>query len=427
MLLKRLPFVQLKLDHSFVRNILTDPVDASLSRAILAMAQNLGLDVVAEGVEEETQVRLLREMGCTLFQGYFYGRPASSGTIEARCPIPNAPSSSGEYLPVAPPSEGYLERLDASILVVDDDATTLQLVCRILREYPRVRATTSSLEALGLAKSEVPDLLLLDTQMPELDGFELWQALREDPAMSDVPAVFVTALVDPETEIRALSMGAADFVSKPISAARLKLAVRNQLRIKRQTDSLREQASVDPLTGIPNRRSFDRALEREVARAVTGGTCLSLLMIDIDHFKKINDECGHPAGDRCLRSVAQLLSHLVTRPIELLARYGGEEFAMVLPLSDEERAGEVARRILSEVSSRSFAEELSDGRSVTVSIGWATVRGQADSERSVVLEGRSLLERADNALLLAKQKGRNRVCGPGEGILRSIETDERRA
>src|SRR5690606_31402616 len=213
------------------------------------------------------------------------------------------------------------------------------------------------LEAKQMAETQPPDLILLDTQMPSLDGFELWNALRKNPALADVPAIFVTALLDPETELRALSLGAADFVSKPISAARLKLAVRNQLRIKKQTDDLRKQASVDPLTNVANRRSFDRALAREVARAQESNTGVSLLMVDVDHFKSINDECGHPAGDRCLTSVARVLKQLVSRPMDLVARYGGEEFAVVLAPSTLAEAEELAQMVVSEMAKTSFAAD----------------------------------------------------------------------
>jgi diguanylate cyclase (GGDEF)-like protein len=273
-----------------------------------------------------------------------------------------------------------------------------------------VRTTTSPLEALKMVEERVPDLLLLDTQMPELSGFELWEALKSKPSTADIPAVFVTALLDPETEIKALSMGAVDFVSKPISAARLKIAVRNQVRIKRQTDSLRQQASMDSLTGVANRRSFDRALARELARAKEGQSPLSLLMVDVDHFKSINDNFGHLAGDRCLISVARVLSHLVRRPVDLVARYGGEEFSIILPLAGEEHAATTAAEIVAEVSSTNFKDDLTADHRVTVSVGWTTVNGVWPRAAALTVAG--LIQQADEALLSAKEQGRNRVCGP---------------
>jgi diguanylate cyclase (GGDEF)-like protein len=310
----------------------------------------------------------------------------------------------------APPSRSLDDVLDARIVIVDDDPTTLQLLSRILRDYPNVRTTTSPLEALKMVEERVPDLLLLDTQMPELSGFELWEALKSKPSTADIPAVFVTALLDPETEIKALSMGAVDFVSKPISAARLKIAVRNQVRIKRQTDSLRQQASMDSLTGVANRRSFDRALARELARAKEGQSPLSLLMVDVDHFKSINDNFGHLAGDRCLISVARVLSHLVRRPVDLVARYGGEEFSIILPLAGEEHAATTAAEIVAEVSSTNFKDDLTADHRVTVSVGWTTVNGVWPRAAALTVAG--LIQQADEALLSAKEQGRNRVCGP---------------
>ncbi len=409
-LLRKLPFEQLKLDRSFVSEMLTDPVNASLSRAILAMAQNLGLEVIAEGVEDETQARLLSEMGCNLFQGYLFGRPTDALTIETRASQDVEPLAPPESSLSVPASTTFEDEMDARILIVDDDATTLMLLGRILREYPNVRTTTSPLEAIKLVEERPPDLLLLDTQMPELNGFELWAALRNNPFFAEIPVVFVTALLDQETEIKALSMGAVDFVSKPISAARLKLAVRNQIRIKRQTDSLRQQASIDALTGVANRRSFDRALEREIARASEGSTSLALLMIDVDHFKFINDTFGHPAGDRCLISIGRILTHVVRRPVDVVARYGGEEFGVILPLVDGQKALSVAEEIVSEVRTSDFREDLGANHAVTVSVGWATYDGHTKGDASAA--AKELLRDADEALLLAKEQGRNRVCGP---------------
>lgn len=411
-LLKKLPFEQLKLDRSFVSEVLTDTVDASLSRAIVAMAQNLGLEVMAEGVEEESQMRILTEMGCSRFQGPLFGRATDEKTIELRASEEAAPPSPWETTAPAPVSTIREDEADARILVVDDDPTTLQLIARILRDYSNVQTTASPLEALKLVERRPPDLLLLDTQMPELNGFELWQTLKSNPRFADIPAVFVTALLDPETEIKALSMGAADFVSKPISAARLKLAVRNQVRIKRQTDSLRQQASMDGLTDVANRRSFDRALKREWSRAVEGKSPLSLLMIDVDHFKLINDKFGHLAGDQCLISVARVLTRVIRRPMDLIARYGGEEFAAILPLAGEEQAATFASEIVQEVGATNFNVDLSGNHHVTVSVGWTTLNGSASDSAGTPLS--AMIRRADEALLLAKKLGRNRVCGPRE-------------
>lgn len=409
-LLKQLPFNQLKLDHSFVSEILTDPVNASISRAIISMAHNLGLEVVAEGVEDESQARLLTEMGCARFQGYLFGRATDAHTIESRVSEESSPISRAVLSISAPASRSLVDEFDARILIVDDDPTTLQLMSRILRDYADARTTTSPLKALKMVEESPPDLLLLDTQMPELTGFELWDTLKKNPAYADIPAVFVTALLDPETEIKALSMGAVDFVSKPISAARLLLAVRNQVRIKRQTDSLRQQASVDPLTEVANRRSFNRALEREWARSVEGGSPLSLLMVDVDHFKQINDNFGHPAGDRCLISVARLLTHIVRRPVDLVARYGGEEFAVILPLLGAEQAAHLAAEIVQQVAATNFKDDLGTEHHVTVSVGFTTMQGA--NPKAHLQKPEAIVRQADEALLLAKASGRNQACGP---------------
>jgi diguanylate cyclase (GGDEF)-like protein len=262
------------------------------------------------------------------------------------------------------------------------------------------------LEALDLVKEAPPHLLVLDALMPQMNGFELLDAIQAIPGCEEIPAVFITALLDPDVEVRALSRGAADFVTKPISSARLSISVRNQLGLKRATDALRVQASLDPLTSIANRRSFDRALTRETERAAATDTSLSLLMVDIDHFKSINDTFGHPAGDLCITGVATALVAEASRKMDLVARYGGEEFAVILPASDSDYAAHVAERIVRRVARSSF-EPVGDAGTVTVSVGWASSYPAGDglSERT------ALLETADRALFRAKSTGRNRACG----------------
>ncbi|MCB1954436.1 MAG: diguanylate cyclase [Rhodocyclaceae bacterium] len=292
------------------------------------------------------------------------------------------------------------------MLLVDDDPGAIRVLQRILSAYQRLRFATNGADALRLARETPPDLILLDAEMPEMDGFAVCAALKADPALADIPVIFVTSHLDISFETRALELGAMDFIAKPLSAPRVQLRVRNQLLIKQQTDLLRRQVTTDALTGIDNRRAFDLALPLEWRRAVRGGTCLSLMMIDVDHFKDFNDRYGHPAGDRCLRQVATALQAAVGRPGDMVARYGGEEFAVLLPETAPDAASELAEGIRQAVIDQAIPHDGSPISSVvTVSIGIASagpVR-EASGENTPA----ELLARADTALYDAKQAGRN--------------------
>ena len=178
---------------------------------------------------------------------------------------------------------------------------TIQLLGRILSELGNLRFATSGEDALRLARESAPDLILLDAEMPGMSGFEVCEALKADPALADVPVIFVTSHSEPAFEVSGFELGAADFIAKPVSAPLVLARVKTQLRVKRMADELRRIATIDVLTGVANRRRFDESLEREWRRARRSGDPLALLMIDVDHFKLFNDRYGHPAGDACLR------------------------------------------------------------------------------------------------------------------------------
>lgn len=195
--------------------------------------------------------------------------------------------------------------MNDNILLVDDDPRTIQILARILAQSGNLRFATNGQEALRLARESVPDLVLLDAEMPGLSGFQVCAAMKADPALSDVPVVFVTGHSDSTFEVAAFELGAVDFISKPVSAPLVLARVQTQLRVKRLTDELRRVATTDGLTGVANRRQFDDVLGREWLRARRAGDPMALLMIDVDHFKLYNDRYGHPAGDSCLRKVRQ--------------------------------------------------------------------------------------------------------------------------
>jgi diguanylate cyclase (GGDEF)-like protein len=305
-----------------------------------------------------------------------------------------------------------------SILLVDDDPSTIQLLSRMLSDVGNLRFATSGEDALRLAHESAPDLVLLDAEMPGMSGFQVCEALKADPSLVDVPVIFVTSHSEPAFEVSGFDLGAADFIAKPVSAPLVVARVKTQLRIKHMADDLRRIASIDALTGIANRRRFDEALEREWARARRAGDPTALLMIDVDHFKLYNDRYGHPAGDDCLRCVANALTLSSARPTDLVARYGGEEFVMLLPNTPRAGAEHIAHAVLDAVEALAIQHDASSTAShVTVSVGLAChddaspcwVPLPANSRFADIRTRCShsdLVQAADKALYCAKRAGR---------------------
>src|ERR1700733_11356807 len=237
-----------------------------------------------------------------------------------------------------------------NILLVDDDPGAIQLMGRILADVGKLRFATNGKDALRLARDSAPDLILLDAEMPGMSGFELLRTLKAESSLADVPVIFITSHSEAGFEVSALDMGAADFIAKPLRSSRVLARVRAQLRVKHMADELRRTATTDALTGVANRRQFDELLEREWLRTRRSGEPVSLLMIDVDHFKLYNDLYGHPKGDICLRQVAQVLMRASRRPADVVARYGGEEFMILLPQTPRQGAQPVAPQVLEAVA-----------------------------------------------------------------------------
>src|SRR5262245_15318680 len=230
----------------------------------------------------------------------------------------------------------------------------------------RVRVATSGRRALSAARSAVPDLVMLDINMPEMDGYEVCERIKNDDLTRDTPVIFISALDNALDKVRAFQTGGADYVTKPFQFEEVLARIEIQLKISRlQRDMERKNAELalsniqleranrmlhqlsylDGLTGIANRRHFEESLEQEWRRSTRAGSPLSLLMADIDHFKALNDACGHQFGDDCLRKVAETLGESLKRAGDLAARYGGEEFAVLLPGTDAEGAVAIAEDV----------------------------------------------------------------------------------
>jgi diguanylate cyclase (GGDEF)-like protein len=295
----------------------------------------------------------------------------------------------------------------ASILIVDDVPTNIQVLAEALRRQYRVKVATNGRDAIAVAQARPqPDLILLDVMMPAMDGFEVCRRLKADPATRHIPVVFVTAKDDATDEERGLMLGAVDYIGKPFHLPVVRARVRNHLALKLKADRLESLANIDSLTDIANRRRFDEKLDAEWRRCQRSGLPLSLIMIDVDHFKAFNDHYGHGAGDICLVTIAATLSANLARPGDMVARYGGEEFAVILPETEPDGAVLIAERMREALAEQGMAQAPGDERSmVTLSAG---VAGRVPDEQSDVAE---LVAAADRKLYEAKTLGRNRVCG----------------
>lgn len=296
------------------------------------------------------------------------------------------------------------------ILIVDDEPLNIEVLSSILEDEGEVLFATDAPSALTLAEQELPDIILLDVMMPDVDGYEACRQLKENPVTRGIPVVFVTALDQEESEARGINIGAVDYLVKPISEPITRARVRTHIELKRHRDHLARLAFLDGLTGIANRRWFDTDAIAEWRRARRAGTPLSVVLIDIDQFKHFNDTYGHPEGDVCLKAVAEALRAVARRPGDLVARYGGEEFACLLPETPAPDGCMMAERFRAAVEALGLPHEgATAAPTVTISLGIATTTPDHDAESGPGVA--ALIAAADRNLYRAKTAGRNRsVC-----------------
>ncbi|WP_437185645.1 diguanylate cyclase domain-containing protein [Planctomicrobium sp. SH668] len=294
-----------------------------------------------------------------------------------------------------------------TILVVDDERLNRTTLAELLQDDYRVILAKDGPTALDRISSDKIDLVLLDAQMPEMDGYEVLRQIKSDEKTANISVIFVTGQTNEEDEERGLLMGASDYIGKPIRPLLVKARVRNHLKMVRQREALEQLSLQDGLTGIANRRGFDQAFSRACRQTVRTSEPLGLALIDVDHFKKYNDHYGHGAGDETLRRVAQTLNASARRPYDLVARYGGEEFVVLfMEAHNFRQLLETVRKRIEDLKIPHAAS--STGPYVTVSIGGivASVESAKDPAK--------LLEQSDIALYQAKRNGRNRVVLHGQ-------------
>ena len=291
------------------------------------------------------------------------------------------------------------------LLVVDDQRINILVLNELFRNDCEVFMATNGEQALQICRAQLPDLVLLDVQMDGIDGFEVCRRLKADAESRNIPVIFITAQGGEADEVRGLQLGAVDFIAKPINPVIVRARVQTHLTLKLQSDLLRSMALFDGLTGVPNRRKFDEQLVRDWRQSQREQTALSVILIDVDHFKRYNDHYGHQAGDAALQAVARVLDGTLKRPHDLLARYGGEEFVGVLPNTGLSEAVKLAERMQAGVRALNLEHSGSpEAQVVTISLGVAAVVARSD------LAPQALVEAADQQLYAAKQAGRARVC-----------------
>ncbi len=292
------------------------------------------------------------------------------------------------------------------VLIVDDEKLNRDLLVDLLKPYYRVMVAKNGKQALKAASrvSGKPDLILLDIMMPEMDGYEVCQRLKADDDTRHIPVFFVTAMGEVSNESKGFTIGAVDYITKPISPPVVLARVKTHLGLKRKIDLLEKMALIDGLTEIPNRRAFDTALQKEWKLARRSGTPLSMIMMDVDLFKQYNDQYGHPAGDECLKQLAGEFSRTILRPGDMIARYGGEEFCALLSNTDLPGARKVAEDLRANVEALHIHHADSvDAPFVTISLGVASIIPDRE-QASLILQ-----EMADDKLYEAKNAGRNQV------------------
>jgi diguanylate cyclase (GGDEF)-like protein len=285
------------------------------------------------------------------------------------------------------------------VLVVDDDPDKRMILTVALEMAGyEVRTANDGESGLSAVESYQPDLIVTDVMMPKMDGYELARRVRANPLTRFIPIIIQTAArSEAQDARRGAEVGALGYITDPLDIDLLLARVRTLLDFKGYLDTCEEAAFTDHLTGLANRRRFERQLEREVTRTLRYGRPFCLLLLDIDHFKAVNDSFGHEAGDEAIRQLAKTLQ-AGTRGIDLAARIGGEEFAVLLTETGFEGGAEVAERLRHAIRE----EEIPTVGRITASFGVAEFPACAQT-------GRELLMVADAAMYEAKRQGRDRV------------------
>ncbi len=296
-----------------------------------------------------------------------------------------------------------------SVLIIEDHPDQRDLLAIVLqREGYKVVTAANGLEALEKLALEKVHIALSDIMMPKMDGFELINRIRSNSALRHIYIILITARIQEGDRVRGLDLGADDYITKPFSFSELLARVRVGSRVVQYQQHLEYQTQIDSLTGLFNRRAFEKKIGEEFERSKRYGHPLSVVILDIDNFKKINDTYGHHGGDAALVKISEVLREK-SRRSDFPSRFGGEEFVLVLPETDQDSAIQVARKFHEEIRSCSFGT-VDKPFLLTVSMGLTSTTKKEYSD------WREMVADADCALYHAKNTGKDRIeiCLPQE-------------
>jgi len=288
-----------------------------------------------------------------------------------------------------------------TVLIIDDSDDVHRLLrVRLRSEELEFISAHGGAEGLEKVARHSPSLIILDLDMPDVDGLDVLRRLKAESATQDIPVIVLSGQHTPQDKVVAFDLGAIDYVTKPFELTELRVRVRSALRMQQLVQMLAQRAQIDGLTGLWNRAFFDRRWEEEHNRSARHAHPVSVALLDLDHFKLVNDTFGHPVGDAVLQTVGKVLQR-ESRQSDLACRYGGEEFALLMPDTSCADAEKVCQRIRAAVEDARWTR--TPDLRVTVSIG---VAGGGDA---AALSPGEWVEAADRSLYSSKRSGRNRV------------------
>ena len=293
---------------------------------------------------------------------------------------------------------------EKKILVVDDEKMNIIALAQFLKPQYEVIVAVDGASALEAAEKHLPDIILLDIIMPDMNGFDVLVKLKDSAATMDIPVIFLTGLSNAGDEEKGLSLGAVDYITKPFNQSVVKARIKTQLKMVEYVHTIEKLCMLDALTGLSNRRGFDNRMDVEWGRAYREKKMLGLIMLDIDKFKVYNDTYGHPQGDILLQAVAEVIGKTLNRPADFAARWGGEEFMILLPDTTREGTVNIAEQI--RVNIKNTIVPCADGikTSATVSLGADSIIPDDGNLPA------DLIADVDKLLYAAKNSGRDRTC-----------------
>lgn len=298
---------------------------------------------------------------------------------------------------------------DCKILIVDDQSSSRLVLSTLLEDIVACDVVKSGQEAVEYCAHNQPDLILMDVVMPDMDGHETVKILASNPDTAQIPFMFVTSSNADDEQAKCWASGCVDFIEKPINACTVRNRVKSYLQHKLKSDFLESLIYIDRLTCVYNRHYLEDHLPNIIKDGTRNDTPTSLILFDVDYFKKYNDHYGHLEGDNCLFKICQKVSKHLLRPMDCIVRVGGEEFLVILPNTDENGARQVAHRLLGCVNHLHIDHSSSEFKHVTISAGVSTKQGSENKSIDY------LMLEADRNLYVAKNAGRNRVvCREGK-------------